>query len=191
MGNYCRLMLVSLLCLSLNACILAATHVAGTAMRSFETGADFAVWKAQMPAIPPGTGRLIVYPGGSLSLVYEATSIGTGGDEHFVVDRDVCKILGNSFVFLDLTAGKHVISADHVSKLLDGYEVGRYKLDVNIAPSTITYVKIDKEKSGEAFSHHYVPKLVDAAAAESALRSSPIYSDGLKCKVNEAKDRAP
>jgi hypothetical protein len=191
MANYCRLLLVSLICLSMNSCIFAATHVVGTAMRSFETGDDFAVWKTQMPAIPPATGRLIVYPGGSLSMVYEATSIGTGGDEHFVVDRDVCKVLGHSFVFLDLAAGKHVISADHVSKFLDGYEIGRYKLDVTIAPSTVTYVKIDKEKTGEAFSHHYVPKLVEAAAAESALRGFPIYSDGLKCKINQAKDRTP
>src|SRR5579863_4941612 len=124
MANYCRLMLASLLCLALNSCILAATHIVGTAMRVSETGDDFAVWKTRMPAIMPGTGRLIVYPGGSLSMVSEATSIGTGGDEHFVVDRDVCKILGHSFVYLDLAAGRHVISADHVSKFLDGYEIG-------------------------------------------------------------------
>jgi hypothetical protein len=87
-------------------------------------------WRAIAPPIAPGRGRLIVYPGGSLSIVYEKTSFGKGGELDFVVDCDVCQIFGRTFVFLDVPASAHKIPADDVSDLLHPFEyrLGKYEL---------------------------------------------------------------
>ena len=184
-----RLTVALLACLWLNGCIAAATYGVGTMMRGMEVGDNFAKWRPQMPPIAPGSGRIVVYPGGSRSFVYATTSIGTGGDQLFVVDRDVCKVLGHSFVFLDLPAGPHVISAEGVSKPF-GYQIGKSRLNLNIAPESLTYIRIDKHSAG-AFSNHYVPGPVAAAAAEAELAAQPIDKDGLKCRPNKAEDRKP
>lgn len=183
-----RLFIISILCLSLNGCFMLVTRGVGTVERALSVGDEFRSWKAQMPAIPPDRGRLIVYPGGSRSAVFEATNVGKGGDQDFVVDRDVCTVLGHSFVFLDLAPGPHEVSSDDVSALFE-YRKGKNKLNIDIASSTLTYVRIDKESGGLFTRSHYFPKLVEAAVAEAELKDLPIYQDGLKCRENKAVDR--
>ena len=188
MLRYFRVILVSLSCLGLNACIAVITHGVGTVERSLGVGDDFGRWKAQMPAIPTGRGRIIVYPGGSRSVVFETTRIGLGGEQNFAVDNDVCTVLGNSFIFVDLTAGLHQISAGNMSELF-GYRKGKNKLDINVMPSSLTYIRINKESGGLFSKNHYFPNLVAAPAAEMELRQFPIYINGLKCRVNKAQER--
>jgi hypothetical protein len=173
----------------LNGCIFSAvTHGIGAAERAMSIGDNFRSWKAQMPAVPAGRSRLVVYPGGSRSLVYQATGVGKGGEQVFAVDRDVCEVLGDTFVFLDVAPGPHEISSEGVSQLF-GYQKGKNRLSVNLAPSKLTYIRIDKE--GDPLWHHYVPKLVDAARAEAELAKLPLYRDGLTCRLNKAEDRKP
>ena len=141
-----------------------------------------------MPAIPSGAGRLIVYPGGRRSFVYETTSIGKGGEQFFAVNRDVCTVLGRSFIYLDLPAGRHEVSAEDVSGLFE-YRIGRNKLDLAIDPGSLTYVRIDREDPGALARSHYYPRLVEPARAEAELKDWPIYNEGLKCRPNRAMDR--
>ena len=187
---YARRMFVALMCLSLNSCVLVATHVVGSAMRSGEVGDKFASWQAGTPPIPAGMGRVIVYPGGSRSFVYEETGIGRGGEQLLTVDRDVCTVLGHSFIFLDLPAGPHRVTAGDVSELA-GYQIGINKLDLNVAVGTVTYVRIDKQVTGTFTQSRYFPTAVAPASAVAELTDFPIYKDGLQCRRNEAKDRKP
>src|SRR5690349_6806407 len=97
--------------LSLNGCVMAVTRGIGTVERQLGVGDEFRAWKAEMPPIASGKGRLVVYPGGGRSFVYDATGIGKGGEQLFTVDKDVCTVLGDSFVFLDVPAGAHEVSS--------------------------------------------------------------------------------
>ena len=175
-------------CGVLNGCFSAVTHGIGAVERATSIGDDFRSWKAQMPAIPADRSRIVVYPGGSRSFVYHATGIGKGGEQYFAVDRYVCEVLGDSFIFLDLPPGKHEISSEGVSHLF-GYQKGKNRLSVDLARASLTYIRIDKE--GEALWHHYIPKQVDAARAEPELAKLPLYRDGLTCRTNKAEDRKP
>ncbi len=188
MPSFFRAIVASIACLSLNSCIAAATYGIGTVERSLAVGENFAAWKTQMPAIPPGMGRLIVYPGGGRSVVFETTSIGKGGEQDFVVDSDVCTVLGHSFIYVDRPAGPHEISADDVSKAF-GYQKGRHKLEVTLAPSTVIYISIDKVDNGALSRSHYFPHRVPAETAEAKLKAFPIDTDGLKCRLNKAEPR--
>jgi hypothetical protein len=173
----------------LNGCVFSAvTHGIGAVERAASIGEAYSTWKAQMPAIPPGRSRIVVYPGGSRSLVYSATGIGKGGEQYFAIDRDVCEVLGDSFIFLDVAPGAHEISSEGVSQLF-GYQKGKNRLSVNLAASKLTYIMIDKV--GDPLWHHYVPKLVDAARAEAELAKLPLYREGLTCRLNRAEDRKP
>jgi hypothetical protein len=174
----------------LTSCIAVVTHGVGTVERSFAVGDDFTKWRATAPPIAPGRGRLIVYPGGSLSIVYETTSFGKGGELDFVVDRDVCQVLGRTFVFLDVPAGAHKISADDVSDILHPFEyrLGKYKLELTVDAGTTSYVRIDKDRSAGAVGAAYIPRLA-AAAAEAELKDFVLDKDGLKCRPNAAQDR--
>src|SRR5688500_14209991 len=134
-----------------------------------------------MPSIPPGRSRSVVYAGGSRSLGYAATGVGKCGEQVFAVDRDVCTVLGDSFIFLVLPPGPHEISSEGVSQLF-GYQKGKNRLSLNLRSSALTYVRIDKE--GDALWHHYVPKLIDAARAETELGKLPLYKEGLTCRLN-------
>lgn len=190
MPGFLRLSVMLLACLCLNGCIGAAAYGVGTVMRQMAVGDAYAKWRPQMPAIAPGSGRIIVYPGGSRSVVYEATNIGTGGEQLFVVDRDVCKVLGHSFVFLDLAAGPHEISAEDVSEPF-GYRVGKNKLNLKIVPASLTYIRIDKQSAGTFSPSHYFPGVIAAATAEVELNSLAIDKDDLQCRVNKAEERKP
>src|SRR5689334_21927938 len=141
-----------------------------------------------MPAIPAGRSRLVVYPGGSRSVIYRVTGVGKGGEQMFTVDRDVCEVLGDSFIFLDIAPGPHEITSEGVSELF-GYRKGKNHLSVDLAPSRLTYVRIDKQ--GDPLWHHYVPKLVDAANAETELAKLPLYKEGLTCRLNKVEDPKP
>jgi hypothetical protein len=176
-------------CVLLNGCIFSAvTHGIGAVERAAGVGENFSTWKAQMPPIPAGRSRIVVYPGGRRSLVYSVTGVGKGGEQVFAVDRDVCEVLGDSFIFLDLPPGAHEISSEGVSQLF-GYQKGKNRLSVSLARSSLTYIRIDKE--GDPLWHHYVPKQVDAARAEAELAKLPLYRDGLTCRPNKAEDRKP
>ena len=189
MPRHFRLCLAVCCCVLLNGCVFSAvTHGIGAVERATGIGENFSTWKARMPAIPPGRSRIVVYPGGSRSLVYAATGIGKGGEQVFAVDRDVCTVLGDSFIFLDFPPGPHEISSEGVSQLF-GYQKGKNRLSLNLRPSALTYVRIDKE--GDALWHHYLPKLVDAARAEAELAKLPLYREGLTCRLNKAEDRKP
>ena len=176
-------------CLLLNSCIMAVTRGIGTVERQLAVGDEFGTWRTRMAPIPAGKGRLIVYPGGHRSFVYEATSIGKGGEQDFTVDTDVCTVLGNSFVYYDLAAGHHEITSEGVSKLF-GYQKGKNRLNLDIAPSSLTYVRIDKKRSSP-LSSHYLPGQIQEAVAEKELKDMPIYNDGLTCRLNKAEERKP
>jgi len=187
--RYFRLGLAACCCVLLNGCLFSAvTHGIGTAERAMWIGDDYRSWKAQMPAIPAGRSRLVVYPGGSRSVVYRVTGIGKGGEQKFTVDRDVCEVLGDSFIFVDIAPGPHEITSEGVSQLF-GYQKGKNHLSVNLAPSQLTYVRIDKE--GEPLWHHYIPRLADAAGAGAELARMPLYKEGLTCRPDKAQDRKP
>lgn len=183
-----RIIPLVLACLLLDGCIMAATRGIGTVERQIGIGEEFRDWQAHRPPIPAGRGRLVVYPGGSRSFVYETTGIGKGGEQLFAVDRDVCTVLGHSFVYLDLPAGPHEISAEGVSTLF-GYQKGKNKLPLQLAPAGVTYIRIGREKHGVFSRSHYAPSVVEAAAAEAELMQYPLYRDGLTCRPNKAEDR--
>lgn len=189
MPRHFRLCLAVCCCVLLNGCVFkAVTYGIGSVERATSIGDNYSSWKAQMPAIPAGRSRIIVYPGGNRSMVYSVTGVGKGGEQVFAVDRDVCEVLGDSFIFLDVAPGAHEISSEGVSQLF-GYQKGKNRLSVNLAPSKLTYIKIDKQ--GDPLWHHYVPKLVDADRAETELAKLPLYREGLTCRLNKAEDRKP
>jgi hypothetical protein len=125
-----------------------------------------------MPALPPSTGRLFVYVSGRSNNFLNAYELGTGGEQRFVVDKDVCDILGATFTYMDLPAGTHTVSADDVDKFL-GFRKGRYEVKANITDSHAVYVRIDKVSQDGV---HTVPRLVDAAAATSKLHPNWSFS---------------
>lgn len=179
-------------CLGLGGCIPVITHGIGAVERAVAVGEAYPAWQAHMPPVPDGKGRVIAFPGESLSLVYEATGFGKGGDLDFVIDRDVCSVLGRTFVFLDIPAGPHELSIDDVSDLLDPftYKKGRHKIDLAIAAGSVTYIRFDKER-GDLLVPHYFARKVDEAAAAPVLKDYVIDKDGLACKPNRAEDRKP
>jgi len=187
-----RLAVFCLACHGLGGCIPVVTHGIGAVERAVAVGEAYPAWQTHMPPVPAGKGRIIAFPGESLSLVYETTGFGKGGDLDFVVDRDVCTVLGRSFVFLDYPAGPHELSVDDVSDLLDPftYKKGRHKIDLTIAAGSVTYIRFDKQR-GDMLVPHYFAKKVDAAAAAPVLKDYVIDKDGLACKPHRAEDRKP
>jgi hypothetical protein len=183
---------VALACLSLDGCIAVVTHGIGAVERAVAVGEDYTAWKAHAPAVPKGKGRIILFPGEGLSLIYEATRFGKGGEEYFTIDRDVCSVLGRTFVFLDYPAGAHKLTVDDVTDLLQPftYTIGRNKLDLTLAEGSVTYVRLDKQKNDLLINHYSLHK-VEAAVAEPVMKDYSIDTDGLACKPTRAEDRKP
>lgn len=177
-----------LLCLSLSGCIAAVGLGVGALGRSAGTGDKYSSWKSTMPNIPPNMGRLFVYMTERAHEMLNAMSRGTGGEQAFTVDNDVCEVLGEAFTYRDLPAGDHDVSADDVKKFLGGYRKGKYHVKVPIVAGGTAYVRIDKERQDGT---HYIPRLVDAATAEAQIADLPIDTHlvTFECRANQAEER--
>ena len=171
------------LCLAVCCCVLAerlhfsvVTHSIGAVERATSIGDDFRSWKAQMPAIPAGRSRIVVYPGGSRSLIYSVTGVGKG---RRAVLRGRPRRLRGPRQFLHLSrpaARERTRSPRKACPTCSVTRKGKNRLSVDLARAGLTYIRIDKE--GEPLWHHYIPKQVDAASAEAELAKLPLYGTG-------------
>lgn len=175
------------LCLSLTGCGGGLVGVAVSAAgRSAGTGDDYASWKSTMPAIPPGTGRLVVYIPNRASGI-SAFEIGAGGRQMFGVDKDVCDVIGGAFMYVDVPAGDHDVSVNDMQMLFGRFRRGKYTMKMKITDGRVTYLRFDAatEDAGTA------PRVVDAATAEAEMAKLPLDTHfvSFECKKDAAQER--
>lgn len=171
----------------LEGCGGVAGLAVGAAGRAAGTGATFAEWKGSAPPMQPHTGRLVVYvPSRQPSLM--TVDWGTGGEFNFAVDRDVCDVIGDSFVYLDLPPGRHAVSAGDMQKFLAGYRKGQFETQADIVEGRSTFVRIEPVPNG---GPRIRPVVVSAGVAEAEMAKLPLdkHFVSFSCKPNAAGDR--
>ncbi|MGB5847407.1 MAG: hypothetical protein WBH40_02905, partial [Ignavibacteriaceae bacterium] len=95
-------------------------------MREFEIGDDgtYSEISKTLPAIPEGKGRVFLYMlegGASLANTY-------GVAPKLTIDNYAYRILGDTFFYIDLKIGKHLVTA---SKINEGDYDKKYSLGEN------------------------------------------------------------
>jgi len=158
------------LCVSLSGCGGAVGLAVGAIGRSVSIGDDYATWKSSMPAIQPGTGRLVVYITGRSFTLY-STQMAMGGSRMFAVDNDVCGVIEDSFMYHDVPAGDHEVSAGDMIMLFGRFRRGKYSIKIKVADGRATYLRFDPAASEDAGP---APRVVDAATAETEMAKLPI-----------------
>jgi len=186
-----RRLSISLTLLSASLLVEGCGGVAGLAVgaagRAAGTGATYAEWKGSSPPMELHTGRLFVYvPSRQFSLM--TVDWGTGGEFLFAVDRDVCDVIGDSFVYLDLPPGRHAVSAGAMPKFLFGYRRGQFETEADIIEGRSTFVRIEPVSNGGALAR---PAVVGAGLAEAEMAKLPLdkHFVSFSCKPNAAGDR--
>jgi hypothetical protein len=172
------------LSLTLGSCGGVAGLAVGAIGRSAGTGGDYVSWKSAMPGIQRGTGRLLVYATGRSMSLY-TISMATGGVREFAVDKDVCGVIEDAFMYVDVPPGDHDISADDMEMLFGKFRRGKFDTRIKVSDGAITYLRIDNVDG------HLAPRLVDAATAEAEMAKLPLDTHfvSFECKKDAAQER--
>lgn len=184
----CCLVLVSF-SLALGSCGGAIGLAVGAAGRAAGTGDEYAAWKSTMPPIPPGAGRVFFYiPGREFTL--NAVTMASGQQRVFGIDKDVCGVVEDTFMYLDLPPGNHEISVGDMVGLKwlgKPFRKGKTIISVNVAAGGTTFVRLDP--AGE--DADLAPRIVDAATAEAEMMKLSLdkHFVSMECKKNIAVDR--
>lgn len=153
----------------------------GMIMRSIaiDDAGTYAELSETLPAIPEGKGRLFIYmvDGGpsvlnTLGIVAEA----------FTIDNDIRFISGKTFFYVDLSIGKHEVTA---SRVITGgvfkkiFNKGENRVDFVLSNQQAKYIKIDfRGYIGTPRFGTYHPIILESSQiAETEIDNLRFYTD--------------
>jgi formylglycine-generating enzyme required for sulfatase activity len=152
--------------------VLSSTSCLGLALRDLEKGwvGKYIDLKKAMTPPPSGSGRLFVYvPGGGPNIM------NTFGElNRCTVNEHVYRIFGATYWYIDIPAGKYLITADGIKYMFSG-RYGNNRVSFDLKEGETKYCKINIEAFGMLAK--YTPIMVEPIVAERELENLEFYGN--------------